>query len=189
MKTFYSLIGAVIFLASCNPETCNDGIQNQDETGVDCGGVCLVCETCSDGIKNQDEVSTDCGGMNCPVCDISYLPTGTYGDNVLYGSDTLYLPVGDYSFQAEMFEGSSLKIVFQLVSGSPWFYAPSSNNGWSINSYNNGTQTFELLNPGNYNVNLHLAYGADPGDTLGSFNMNYYENSTSVTKTKHISWY
>ena len=24
-------------------ETCNDGIQNQDETGVDCGGVCSAC--------------------------------------------------------------------------------------------------------------------------------------------------
>jgi hypothetical protein len=25
------------------PETCNDGIMNQDETGVDCGGVCAPC--------------------------------------------------------------------------------------------------------------------------------------------------
>ncbi|MDD3498663.1 MAG: hypothetical protein PHH24_04165 [Candidatus Moranbacteria bacterium] len=26
-------------------ETCSDGIQNQDETGIDCGGVCPECET------------------------------------------------------------------------------------------------------------------------------------------------
>lgn len=26
------------------PETCSDGIQNQDETGVDCGGVCAPCD-------------------------------------------------------------------------------------------------------------------------------------------------
>ncbi|MDP4821123.1 MAG: hypothetical protein NWR67_08955, partial [Saprospiraceae bacterium] len=25
------------------PPTCNDGIQNQDETGIDCGGACGVC--------------------------------------------------------------------------------------------------------------------------------------------------
>lgn len=26
------------------PETCSDGIENQDETGVDCGGVCVPCD-------------------------------------------------------------------------------------------------------------------------------------------------
>ena len=52
---------------------CFDGIQNQDETGIDCGGVCelnfgLACyvpppETCSDGIMNQDETGIDFGGV------------------------------------------------------------------------------------------------------------------------------
>ncbi len=27
-----------------DPETCSDGIENQDETGVDCGGVCAPCD-------------------------------------------------------------------------------------------------------------------------------------------------
>jgi chitodextrinase len=26
------------------PETCSDGIMNQDETGIDCGGVCTACD-------------------------------------------------------------------------------------------------------------------------------------------------
>ncbi|MFQ5686557.1 MAG: hypothetical protein ACE5GV_07850 [Candidatus Scalindua sp.] len=52
--------------------TCFDGIQNQDETGIDCGGVCeinfgFVCppppETCFDGIMNQDETGIDYGGV------------------------------------------------------------------------------------------------------------------------------
>lgn len=51
--------------------TCFDGIQNQDETGIDCGGVCefnfgFVCpptETCFDGIMNQDETGVDFGGV------------------------------------------------------------------------------------------------------------------------------
>ena len=51
-------------------ETCSDGIQNQGETGVDCGGPCAACggPTCSDGIKNQDETGVDCGGSICPHC-------------------------------------------------------------------------------------------------------------------------
>ncbi len=57
---------------------CFDGIQNQDETGIDCGGVCefnfgLVCppdETCFDGIMNQDETGIDYGG----VCGIGGEP-------------------------------------------------------------------------------------------------------------------
>lgn len=54
--------------------TCSDGIQNQDETGVDCGGAtCSPCgggggETCSDGIQNQDETGVDCGGASCSPC-------------------------------------------------------------------------------------------------------------------------
>jgi hypothetical protein len=49
--------------------TCSDGVQNGDETGIDCGGAtCPTCATCSDGIQNQGETSVDCGGPNCPAC-------------------------------------------------------------------------------------------------------------------------
>ncbi|MEL6969139.1 MAG: zinc metalloprotease, partial [Bacteroidota bacterium] len=49
--------------------TCNDGIQNGDETGVDCGGSdCPACPTCDDGIQNGDETGIDCGGSDCPAC-------------------------------------------------------------------------------------------------------------------------
>jgi hypothetical protein len=50
--------------------TCDDGIQNQDEMGVDCGGVCPACPSCTDGIQNQDETGIDCGGScsACPTC-------------------------------------------------------------------------------------------------------------------------
>ncbi len=53
--------------------TCSDGIQNQGETGVDCGGPCAACSTttpaatCSDGIQNQGETGVDCGGP-CAAC-------------------------------------------------------------------------------------------------------------------------
>jgi hypothetical protein len=49
--------------------TCSDGLQNQDETGLDCGGsVCAACPTCSDGLQNQGETGLDCGGSVCAAC-------------------------------------------------------------------------------------------------------------------------
>ncbi|MBD3209640.1 hypothetical protein GF367_04465 [Candidatus Woesearchaeota archaeon] len=48
--------------------TCFDGIQNQGETGVDCGGPCRPCGTCFDGIQNNDEEGVDCGGTYCEAC-------------------------------------------------------------------------------------------------------------------------
>ena len=53
--------------------TCEDGIQNGDEEGVDCGGTnCPACPdepTCDDGIQNGDEEGVDCGGSNCAPCE------------------------------------------------------------------------------------------------------------------------
>lgn len=49
---------------------CADGIQNQGETGVDCGGPCSPCPpvpSCTDGIQNQGETGIDCGGP-CSPC-------------------------------------------------------------------------------------------------------------------------
>lgn len=50
------------------PATCSDGLQNQGEGGVDCGGPCAnACPTCSDGVQNQGETGIDCGGP-CAAC-------------------------------------------------------------------------------------------------------------------------
>ncbi len=56
-------------LSACGPPTCDDGFQNGDETGVDCGGSsCPACPTCFDGIQNGDETGVDCGGSQCAPC-------------------------------------------------------------------------------------------------------------------------
>jgi hypothetical protein len=51
-----------------NP-SCFDGIKNchsgSCEILIDCGGPCAPCPTCSDGIRNQGEHGVDCGGP-CP---------------------------------------------------------------------------------------------------------------------------
>ncbi|CUV07444.1 unnamed protein product [Cryptosporidium hominis] len=53
------------------PDTCFDGVLNGDETSIDCGGSCGTknCPTCNDGIKNGDETGIDCGGSQCPTCE------------------------------------------------------------------------------------------------------------------------
>ncbi|MEM9921285.1 MAG: T9SS type A sorting domain-containing protein, partial [Bacteroidota bacterium] len=55
------------------PPSCNDGIQNGNETGIDCGGSCPACPTCSDGIQNGNETGVDCGGNCAPCSDNSCL--------------------------------------------------------------------------------------------------------------------
>ena len=49
--------------------TCEDGEQNGDEIGLDCGGSsCSACPTCNDGIQNGSEMGVDCGGSDCRPC-------------------------------------------------------------------------------------------------------------------------
>lgn len=61
--------------------TCNDGIQNGDETGIDCGGSCTPCATCNDGVQNGDETGVDCGGSICSACP-------TCDDGIQNGAET-----------------------------------------------------------------------------------------------------
>ncbi len=68
-----------------NEPTCNDGIQNGNETGVDCGGSCPACQqepTCNDGIQNGNETGVDCGG-SCPAC-----AEPTCNDGIMNGNET-----------------------------------------------------------------------------------------------------
>ena len=56
-----------------------DGLQNQGETGVDCGGaVCPACATCSDQVQNQDETGVDCGGSICNACGRELQPPACF---------------------------------------------------------------------------------------------------------------
>jgi hypothetical protein len=77
---------------ACASATCNDGVKNGTESGVDCGGLCAGCvgtpcsegpqcapmvctaglcaaPSCSDGLLNGNETAVDCGG-SCPGCPV-----------------------------------------------------------------------------------------------------------------------
>jgi len=65
-------------------DTCNNGVKDGNEDGIDCGGGCpTVCPTCNDGIMNGDETGVDCGG-SCSPC-----PTSSLGLNVGSGTGQL----------------------------------------------------------------------------------------------------
>lgn len=102
MKKILLILLLLVFACTKNVEpeptpvvpdpTCDDGILNQGESDVDCGGPCKVCtdgykctknldcvsnncvnnvcigSSCSDGIKNQGEIKVDCGGP-CDPCE------------------------------------------------------------------------------------------------------------------------
>lgn len=49
------------------PPTCSDGVQNGNETGIDCGGNCSESNCCSNGYRDADEDGVDCSSM-CGSC-------------------------------------------------------------------------------------------------------------------------
>ncbi|MEM6699294.1 MAG: T9SS type A sorting domain-containing protein, partial [Bacteroidota bacterium] len=75
--------------------TCDDGIQNGDEEGIDCGGSncppCMMEPTCDDGIQNGLETGVDCGGPDCPPCmmETCDVPIGLFETNNTGSSVTL----------------------------------------------------------------------------------------------------
>jgi len=75
------IFAASVFYVSCkhahpldkdfkgNPlGNCFDGVKNQNETSIDCGGVCTACASCNDGVQNSGETGIDCGGSTCTTC-------------------------------------------------------------------------------------------------------------------------
>ena len=67
---YYGKPAEEILCSILRTPTCSDGIKNQQEEGVDCGGPCEVCKTCFDNIENchdaQCEDGVDCGGPCMP---------------------------------------------------------------------------------------------------------------------------
>lgn len=58
----------VDYIRLTNCPTCYNGLQDGQETAVDCGGPdCITCP-CEDGIQNNEETGIDCGGPNCLPC-------------------------------------------------------------------------------------------------------------------------
>ncbi len=102
--------------------TCSDGIQNQGETGVDCGGPCTACSTgCS-----QNEVTISITFDNYPE-ETSWAITNSSGATVASG--------GTYASQAD---GSTLTISECLPNGCYDFTISDAYGDGICCSYGNG---------------------------------------------------
>jgi len=84
----FLIVGIITVFISCSEKidnlgTCSDGIKNQNELGIDCGGPCAdFCPNCGDGIMNQGETGVDCGGP----CDPCYPRLSSDIDGILWNS-------------------------------------------------------------------------------------------------------
>ncbi|OII75017.1 uncharacterized protein cubi_03127 [Cryptosporidium ubiquitum] len=97
------------------PETCFDGILNGDETSIDCGGSCGTenCPRCDDGIKNGDETGIDCGGSQCSTCEPCHgFPLSNLPEGTILSVD------GGFSYIEDIQKESLLIDNMAIASGS-----------------------------------------------------------------------
>lgn len=203
--TFY--VSLVLVLTTCKKSsntntdttitgTCSDGILNQNETAVDCGGVCSVCQTCFDGVQNQGETGIDCGGP-CGKCSLAYSSKGNYGLNII-SEDTVIIKASIspnnsikyyYSFKAELPASTSLKVIIKHTNNPTnnniWDYTLNSIQGWGVDTFDwsTGSQTFYANGPVVGDLQI---YFIGQGSAIINF---YKDQETSPSRTKTITWY
>lgn len=69
-------------------ETCSDGIKNQDETDIDCGGICRACKNGQDCNINDDCKSNSCENRVCVKKDtIPPPPPPSFDDKSSFNVD------------------------------------------------------------------------------------------------------
>ncbi|MFA5173591.1 MAG: hypothetical protein WC438_00230 [Candidatus Pacearchaeota archaeon] len=132
--TFGCSISTVNCVLIGAPETCSDGVQNQGEIGIDCGGPCTACTTaptCSDGIQNQGETGIDCGGP-CTACS----PAGAYikfktsnlnypdTSQIYYNNGTCGINLTEYSRTNTWYNDAGVSCDNQLGAGNFLFSIP-----------------------------------------------------------------
>jgi hypothetical protein len=154
----------IFCIVSCEDDLpfCSDGIQNEDETGIDCGGSCTPCstntvETCSDGIQNEDETGIDCGGSSCDPC----------------------VPNNEYTYLSAVIDGQpyiGLKRFGYAIDGISTIIYTATNS-------QTGDQVKYLWLQGthlDYEINIHIP--EDAWGTTGSFNLEESSIPSSVSQ-------
>jgi len=162
MKNIF-LYTTILVLFSCNPEN---------------------VESCTDGILNQNETDIDCGG-DCVLCDITYPSSNSYGVNVLDSVTHMFIDGSDYSFACNLPIGTSVVVEIvgdTMVGTSSWFYDNVTVDGWVISDVTNKTQTYTSSSFGDLNLKFEFL-----GEGNGVINI-YENNSNTVTRSKTFNW-
>ena len=162
MRYFYLII-TILFLSSFTP---------------------TVVESCTDGLLNQNETDIDCGG-DCVLCEITYPNTANYGVNVLDSITQVFEDNIDYSFACDLPIATSVivEIIGDTMQGtSSWFYDGATVDGWIISDVTNKTQTFTSNKFGDLDLKFEFL-------GVGNGVINIYENNSSViTRSKTFNW-
>lgn len=175
----------VIIIEEYACETCYDGIQNQNETGIDCGGVCFPCDIISDTIVIFDTIIL--------IDTVMVIDTVIVIDTV-FVSDTIISMI----LQPNSINGKDAVIhsLDLFTSGiSEYFWAAS----WTWNTGDEGVMRslieFELsLIPDNLSIldaRLSL-YGKpeapDQHSSLSGSNTSWVQRITSSWEEDEVTW-
>ena len=159
--------------------TCNDGIQNGSETGIDCGGPdCAPCDTSTDCITDENDFETGLGiwndgGSDCARVLSSYANSGSYAvrlrdntssstlttDNLqLAGSSAVSV---EFSYMAVSMDNSNEDFWLQVSTdgGASYTTVEEWNRG---DEFNNNQRKYEtVIVPGPFSNNTRLRFRCD----------------------------
>jgi hypothetical protein len=177
----FALTGAMVTWTGCDddgdnePEpTCTDGIQNGDETGIDCGGTCDPCEV---GIQGQWQSS----GANVAPLLVN-----------LFGTDSIYAEFRtDLTYTVEQYDTSGAVLTLegtyqQMESGTADIWditvnqsTPAALTSVGIFEINGTTMRYEIVQTapdiGAVPPTAAGGFGSTNGGALGNLNIQTYE--------------
>lgn len=180
----YEVTNASCLQACPGGATCSDGIQNGNETGVDCGGSCSPCDNGGGGNSNETLVAGHYfesgwdgwidGGTNCYRYGGSLSPEGTYSirlRNRTGASSTMTSPVLDlstydtvrvqFSFYVTSFENGE-DFWLNYYNGSTWTTLKKYTVGIDFANNVEASKTFLMI--GSFPTNAKFSFQADASD-------------------------
>jgi hypothetical protein len=145
--------------------------------------------TCSDGIKNQGETDIDCGGP-CGLCPITYPESDVFGKNLLGRRDNEMIALGYYSMSAKLPAGTKIRIAMSNGYGGPinYGYVPGNTNFQVVNEqFLFKHQFFSAEGPLSAKAEIAIGDGMFPDE--GNLRIEVYENDdTTATWTRYVGW-
>jgi hypothetical protein len=142
---FLAMLGLAVCLAMCskknnddnaNPTpTCSDGIQNQGETGIDCGGPCTACQTqlCNGNgsgsyfpLANNNRWVYDFQFTSYSTCDTMWTQTtASYGGKTYYKIQNWDAPSGYYLPYYYYFREDASHNIYTWTGSADVLYLPA----------------------------------------------------------------
>ena len=177
----FALTGAMVTWQGCDDDddnepkaTCTDGIQNGDETGIDCGGICDPCEV---GIQGHWQSS----GTNVALLLVN-----------LFGTDSIYAEFRtDLTYTVEQYDTSGAMLMLegtyeQTESGTAGIWditvnqsTPAALTSTGIFGINGTTMQYEIVQTapdiGAIPPTAAGGFGSTNAGALGTANVQTYE--------------